>query len=168
MVQSTIRSTTELDNLILLHASKRRAFITLWTASWCPSCKAVTPLIRDIIGKQGAGENRGGVGFAEVEFDAPTLGEAAGRYLVGYPHTIIVAILEEIHNGLQITGIPTLQSFCRGEAQLETRLTSVKEMKDGEFLKLWIEDEAIRGDSGGKGGGGGGGLFGGMFGLGGK
>ena len=34
-------------------------------------------------------------------------------------------------------------------------------MKDKDFLRLWIEDEAIRGQHGGKGGG----LFGGLFGL---
>ena len=39
------------------------------------------------------------------------------------------------------------------------------EMKDREFLRLWIEDEASRGGTGGKGGGNG--LFGGLFGLGG-
>jgi len=39
-------------------------------------------------------------------------------------------------------------------------------MKDKDFLRLWIEDEAMRGESGGKGGGDG--LFGGLFGLGGR
>ena len=43
-------------------------------------------------------------------------------------------------------------------------ITSVDEMKDREFLRLWIEDEARRGGSGGAGGGGG--LFGGLFGVG--
>lgn len=79
-----------------------------------------------------------------MEFDSPTLGEVAQRYM--------------------ITSIPTLLSFARSEAQLQTRLTSVEEMKDRDFLMLWIEDEAMRGESGGKGGGG---LFGGLFGLGG-
>lgn len=36
-----------------------------------------------MIEKEGAGENHGGVGFAEIEFDSPTLGEVTGRYLVG-------------------------------------------------------------------------------------
>lgn len=36
------------------------------------------------------------------------------------------------------------------------------EMKDREFLRLWIQEEARRGGAGGAGGG----LFGGMFGLG--
>lgn len=63
---------------------------------------------------------------------------------------------------LQINSVPTLLSFSRQEAQLNTKLTSVDEMKDREFLSLWIRQEAMRGGSGGAGGG----LFGGMFGLG--
>ena len=67
----------------------------------------------------------------------------------------------DINNCTQITSVPTLLAFSRQEAQLQTRLTSVEEMKDKDFLQLWIEDEALRGGSGGKGGG----LFGGLFGL---
>lgn len=61
--------------------------------------------------------------------------------------------------------MPTLLSFSRQEAQLETKITSIDEMKDREFLRLWIQNEAIRGGAGGAGGGKGG-LIGGMFGLG--
>lgn len=43
-------------------------------------------------------------------------------------------------------------------------MTSVDEMKDREFLRMWIEQEARRAGEGGAGGGGG--LFGGLFGLG--
>ena len=85
----------------------------------------------------------GGVSFTEVEFDSPTIGEAAGRYA--------------------ITSIPTLMAFSRQEAQLETRVTDVNEMKDRQFLKLWIADEARRGGSGGKGGGTG--FLGNIFGI---
>ena len=66
-----------------------------------------------------------------------------------------------IDDSTQITSIPTMLAFSRQEAQLQTRLTNVEEMKDKDFLRLWIEDEAMRGASGGKGGG----LFGGLFGL---
>ena len=66
-----------------------------------------------------------------------------------------------INDTIQITSIPTLLAFSRQEAQLQTRVTSVEEMKDKEFLRLWIEDEAMRGESGGKGGG----FFGGLFGI---
>lgn len=64
--------------------------------------------------------------------------------------------------GAQITSIPTLLAFRRQEAQQKTRVTSVEEMGDGEFLRMWIEEEARRGGEGGAGGG----LFGGLFGLG--
>ena len=70
----------------------------------------------------------------------------------------------DIDDSTQITSIPTMLAFSRQEAQLQTRLTNVEEMKDKDFLRLWIEDEAIRGASGGNGGIGGG-LFGGLFGI---
>ena len=65
---------------------------------------------------------------------------------------------------LKINSMPSLLSFSRQEAQLKTMVTSLDEMKDKEFLRLWIEDEARRGGTGGAGGGTG--LFGGMFGVG--
>ena len=42
----------------------------------------MAPIIREMIEREGAGESKGGVGFAEVEFDAPTVGELGGRYAV--------------------------------------------------------------------------------------
>ena len=75
-----------------------------------------------------------------MEFDSPTIGEVAGRYA--------------------ITSIPTLMAFSRQEAQLEDRLTDVNEMKDKEFLRLWITQEAMRGGPWIKGGGFIGDLFG--------
>ncbi|KAF6232706.1 hypothetical protein HO173_009145 [Letharia columbiana] len=79
-IYDPIRSPSDFDTLILLSASNRTALITLWTASWCPSCRMVAPLIRQLIEEEGAGEERGGVGYAEIEFDSPTLGDVAGRY----------------------------------------------------------------------------------------
>lgn len=35
-----------------------------------------------MVEKDGIGETQGGVGFAEVEFDSPTIAEVAGRYMV--------------------------------------------------------------------------------------
>ena len=54
---------------------------------------------------------------------------------------------------MKITSLPTLMAFSRQEAQLETRTSSVNEMKDWEFLARWIEREARRGGDGGAGGG---------------
>lgn len=48
--------------------------------------------------------------------------------------------------------MPTLLAFSRGEAQMKTRLTSVKDMKNQKFLKEWIEVEARQGGGGGAGG----------------
>ena len=141
----SIRHPDEFDSLNLLSASSKNALITLWTASWCPSCRTVAPLVREMIENDGVAEHLGGIGFAEIEFDSPTLGELASRYM--------------------INSIPTLLAFSRHEAQLQTRLTSVAEMKDREFLRLWIENEARRGGSGGMGGTG---FLGGMFGVGGR
>ncbi|KAM0795517.1 hypothetical protein BDR22DRAFT_586348 [Usnea florida] len=135
-----VRSPSDFDTLNLLAASNRTALITLWTASWCPSCRVLVPLVRQLV-EEGVGEEQGGVGYAEIEFDSPNLGDVAGRYM--------------------ITSIPTLLAFSRQEAQLQSKLTNVEEMKDKDFLRLWMEDEAMRGGSGGKGGG----LFGGLFGV---
>ena len=55
-----------------------------------------------------------------------------------------------------ITSVPTLMAFSRrGEAQLGTRVEDVRELGDGTFLRLWIEEQA------GREGGGGGGVEGG-------
>ena len=43
-------------------------------------------------------------------------------------------------------------SFSRGEAQLESKLTSVTEMKNRDIMTMWIELEASKGGTGGAGG----------------
>ena len=62
---------------------------------------------------------------------------------------------------MQITSMPTLLAFSRQEAQLETKLTRPEQMKDKEFLREWLLNEARRG---GRKGGSGGSLFGGLYG----
>jgi hypothetical protein len=57
--------------------------------------------------------------------------------------------------------MPTLLAFSRQEAQFDTKLVKPEQMKDEEFLRGWLLQEAQRG---GHEGGGGGGLFGGLFG----
>jgi len=53
--------------------------------------------------------------------------------------------------------MPTLLAFSRQEAQFDTRLTKPEDMKNKEFLREWLLNEARRGGSSG---GGGGGIFG--------
>jgi len=77
-----IRSEQDFNTLTLLSASIRQPLITFWTASWCPSCRVVRPLIKDAL-ESGVGEAQGGVGFAEVEVDAPDAKDVGLRYLVG-------------------------------------------------------------------------------------
>ncbi|KAG8627674.1 hypothetical protein KVT40_003547 [Elsinoe batatas] len=60
-----------------------------------------------------------------------------------------------------INSLPTLLAFDRQEAQLETRLTKIEDMKKREFLINWIETEAVRH---GQGGAGGKGVLSGLFG----
>lgn len=79
-----------------------------------------------------AGEEAGGINYAEVHFDSPTLDQLAGRYM--------------------ITSVPTLLAFSREEPQMETRLSDIKQITDKDTLRKWIESEASRGGVGGKGG----------------
>ena len=77
----SVRSHDEFNSLLLLSASSRTTFITFWTASWCPSCRVVKPIVKEAK-ESGVGEEQGGVGFAEVEFDAPGMGDLGLRYFV--------------------------------------------------------------------------------------
>lgn len=92
----------------------------------------MSPLISSLI-TGGAGETAGGVGYAEVQVDAATIGDLPFTY--------------------RITSMPTLLTFDRGEAQFETRVTSVEQLKDARFVREWVEREAARRGEGGGGGG---------------
>lgn len=81
-IYTSVRNPDEFANLLLLSASTRRPLITLWSASWCPSCQAVKPILEELVGKEGVGEEHGGVGYAEVEVDAATIGDLPITYRV--------------------------------------------------------------------------------------
>jgi thiol-disulfide isomerase/thioredoxin len=119
--------------------------LTFWTASYCSTCRTVSPLLQELI-SSGVGEAEGGVSFAEIEFDSQDIMES------GLAMTYM------------ITSMPTLLSFDRGEAQTGTKVTDSKLMRDREWLWEWIRTEARRGGNGGAGLNAGGGLFGGLFG----
>ena len=90
---SRIRSRDEFSTLLLLSASSRQALITLWSTSFCASCRIVAPLVHDAIEKERVGETEGGVGFAVVEMDAPALGGLGGlggEYFVRFCNIIRV------------------------------------------------------------------------------
>ena len=78
---ASVRSHDEFNSLLLLSASSRTPLLTFWTASWCPSCRVVKPIVREAV-EGGTGEGQGGVGFAEIEFDAPGMSDFGMRYFV--------------------------------------------------------------------------------------
>ncbi|KAI1362426.1 hypothetical protein F5Y08DRAFT_274017 [Xylaria arbuscula] len=146
----SIRRPADFETYKLLSSSARTPLLTLWTTSWCGTCRAVTPLIKSLV-ESGVGEQEGGVAFCTVEYDAPDIMSSADGETLGMTY--------------MITGIPTLLSFDAGEAMVQTKVSDGRKLADREFLTEWIRNEARRhGGRGGGGGGGGGGLFGGLFG----
>ncbi|WYZ45624.1 hypothetical protein EsH8_VIII_000940 [Colletotrichum jinshuiense] len=141
---ASVRRPDDFHTYQLLSSSARTPLITLWTTSWCGTCKVVAPLIQSII-ESGVGEAEGGVAYCTVEFDAPdVMGGGLGMTYM-------------------ITSIPTLLSFDNQEAQIQTKVHDARKLADRAFLEEWIRNEARR--HGQRGGGGGtGGVFGGLFG----
>jgi thiol-disulfide isomerase/thioredoxin len=164
-----VRSASDLETLLQASVSSRTTLVTFWSASWCPTCRAVLPVVEESVEEydpsgSGSGgssssssdsrlsfsetysgtERKGRVAFVEIEYDAPGNEELGQRYM--------------------ITSLPTTMAFNeRGEARRETRLTDAREMRDRGFMRAWIEGEV---KAGGGLGGGGGGFLGGMFGFG--
>ncbi|KAK4200266.1 hypothetical protein QBC40DRAFT_280221 [Triangularia verruculosa] len=133
-VYASVRNLDQFHTYQLLSGSSRTPLLTLWSASYCPTCKVVEPLIRELV-ESGVGEAEGGVGYCEVEFDAPDVMSAG----LGMTYTI--------------NALPTLLSFDAQEAQVETKITDARKMANRQFLEEWIRTEARR--QGNRGGGGG-------------
>ncbi len=103
-----------------------------------------------MIEKDGVGREEGGVSFAEVEIDSPTIGDLPMRYIVRVYKITFVKTAADAN--VQVNSIPMLLAFSRQEPQLDTRVTSVNDLKKQDFLRRWIETEARRGGAGGAGG----------------
>ena len=80
----SIRQPNDLHTLTLLNAADNRALITFWSASWCATCRAVKPLVRELIEGERVGEAEGGLGFVEVEMDSTLIGDLPLTYQVGW------------------------------------------------------------------------------------
>ncbi|KAK3311442.1 uncharacterized protein B0T15DRAFT_75666 [Chaetomium strumarium] len=130
---SPVRNLDQFHTYQLLSSSSRTPLLTLWTTSWCSTCRVVAPLIQELI-ESGVGEAEGGVGYCTVEYDAPDV-MAAGLGLT-----------------YMVNSVPTLLSFDAGEAQVETKVTDGRRLADRKFLEEWIRNEARR--HGNRGGGG--------------
>lgn len=142
-IYTPVRRPDDFQSYLLLSTSSRTPLLTFWTASYCQTCRTVSPILEEII-TSGVGEEEGGVSFCEVEYDSQDIMDSG----MGIDY--------------MITSLPTLLSFDRGEAQILTKATDLRMLKDREWLKEWIRTEARRRGEGG--GGQSGALFGGLFG----
>ncbi|KAK4242052.1 hypothetical protein C8A03DRAFT_11768 [Achaetomium macrosporum] len=145
-IHSPVRNLDQFHTYQLLSSSSRTPLLTLWTTSWCSTCRVVAPLIQELI-ESGVGEAEGGVGYCTVEYDAPDV-MSAGLGLT-----------------YMINSVPTLLSFDAGEAQVETKVTDGRRLADRKFLEEWIRNEARRHGNRGSGGPGGPNLLGRLFGM---
>ncbi|KAK4247838.1 hypothetical protein C7999DRAFT_40950 [Corynascus novoguineensis] len=145
-VYASVRNSDQFHTYQLLSSSSRTPLLTLWTTSWCSTCRVVAPLIQELV-ESGVGEAEGGVGYCTVEYDAPDV-MTAGLGLT-----------------YMINSVPTLLSFDAGEAQVQTKITDGRKLADRRFLEEWIRTEAGRhGNRGGGGPSGGSNLLGSIFG----
>lgn len=78
----SVRQPQDLHTLTLLNAADNRSLITFWSASWCQTCQAVKPLIKELIEEERVGEHEGGLGFVEVEMDSTLIGDLPITYRV--------------------------------------------------------------------------------------
>ncbi|KXX82602.1 Thioredoxin M-type, chloroplastic [Madurella mycetomatis] len=146
LTQRSVRNVDQFHTYQLLSSSARTPLLTLWTTSWCSTCRVVAPLMRELV-ESGVGEAEGGVGYCTVEYDAPDV-MSAGLGLT-----------------YMINSVPTLLSFDAGEAQVQTKVTDGRQLADRKFLEEWIRAEARRHGNRGAGGPGiGSNLLGGIFG----
>ncbi|RDW76996.1 hypothetical protein BP6252_05049 [Coleophoma cylindrospora] len=144
-IYTPVRRPDDFETYKLLSTSARVPLLTFWTASYCSTCRAVSPILEELI-NAGVGEEEGGVSYCELEYDSPDIMSSG----LGMTY--------------MITSMPTLLSFDRGEPQTDTKVTDPRKMKDREWLKEWIRTEARRRGGGGGGGSPAKGLFGGLFG----
>ncbi|KAK3500940.1 hypothetical protein B0T13DRAFT_235989 [Neurospora crassa] len=131
-IYQSVRNLDQFHTYQLLSSSSRTPLLTLWTTSYCPTCRVVEPLLRELV-ETGVGEEEGGVGFCTVEYDAPDVMEAG----LGLSY--------------MINSIPTLLSFDAQEAQTHTKVTDGRQLANRKFLEEWIRNEARR--HGNRGGG---------------
>ncbi|KAI0848233.1 hypothetical protein F5Y00DRAFT_239502, partial [Daldinia vernicosa] len=120
-IYSSVRQPDNFQTYQLLSSSSRTPLITLWTTSWCSTCRVVAPLIKSVI-ESGVGEAEGGVGYCEVEYDAPDI------------------MSSSLGMDFMVTSIPTLLSFDAGEAQISTKVTDGRKLADRAFLEEWIRN----------------------------
>lgn len=88
ITSSRIRDQATFHNTLLTCGSNRQVLITLWTAGYCSSCKAIAPLIREIFETEtfefGGHGDAEGVALAEVVMDAPDAAGLGFEFMVSF------------------------------------------------------------------------------------
>ncbi|CAI4210971.1 unnamed protein product [Parascedosporium putredinis] len=121
--------------------SSNSPLLTLWTTSWCPTCKTVSPLLYRLV-ESGVGEAEGGVALCTIEYDSPDIMKE------GFGHMYV------------ISSVPTLMAFNEHGGRMSTRVMDPAQLTSEAFLTNWIREEArSMGGSGFTGGGLGGRFF---------
>jgi thiol-disulfide isomerase/thioredoxin len=79
-VNNRIRNEGDFHTALRLSAAANIPMITYWTASYCPPCRTVKPLLHELL--QQGGRRGWNLQYAEVEVDAPEpyMSELAMRY----------------------------------------------------------------------------------------
>lgn len=143
-IYTNIRDPASLHETVLLSTSSRIPLLTYWSASYCPPCKVISPLLKKIVNSTSPpcpAEPANKIGFAEVEFDANDI------------------MMSSVPMDFMVNSLPTLIVFDRGE--VVERVTDVRNMSNEQWLRDWIEVQARRKGEGS--GGSGKGVFGGLF-----
>ncbi|KAI5797431.1 hypothetical protein DFH27DRAFT_103104 [Peziza echinospora] len=142
-IYNSVRTPEDFNTILLATTGNNIPLITLWTTSYCSTCRQVTPLIRQLLEEHSerhehpSSSGQGPeptptlsksckVAFAEIEMDAPDILPVAGNYV--------------------IRSVPTLLAFRRGLPIYEKALTSKHDLTNRERLVSWIEDVALEGE----------------------
>lgn len=122
---NSVRRPDQLQSYILSSTATGAPLLTLWSTSWCPTCRAVSPALRRLV-EGGVGEAEGGVVLCEVEYDSPDLMSAG----VGAAYSI--------------ASVPTLLAFGirDGLPRVGSRLDDARRMSQKGVLEDWIRAEA--------------------------
>ncbi|KAF8545333.1 hypothetical protein BDD12DRAFT_811385 [Trichophaea hybrida] len=121
-IYDSVRNQNDFHSALRLSIQANTPLITIWTASYCLSCRTIRPRLLELL------ENRDDmdpdIQYVEVELDSQggRMGELGSRYM--------------------INSLPTLLPFRRGEPVHEKRMTDVRAMSDRNRLKEWIEETA--------------------------
>jgi len=146
----SIRDEPSFRTLLLQTTAQNQLLLTLWTASYCPTCRTITPALKSTISSYPSppSPSHPTVGFVEVELDTPEIATSLG-----------------VEYGIK--GVPTLMAFGArsGEPRFNSRVESAdtKRLGDAMWVEGWIR-ERVEEEVQSVGGGGGGGLFAKLFG----